>query len=1581
MSELTSEKIAKALKGAGLSSKQRIEKAQEAWSNDAIFFPNKDDFLFDWICSAFAKPNMKKLDDCCLLQLSYWTLFTDLLQHYAEKARLDLKRNVPTVHANMVLSVSTLLQQLDKTHGDTPQQRIAFYTAVHACLEILFSETFALSYRPAFEHVSTAVDQVLVTMTTQIDLCNQNETNTEESNALHQLALTAQVLLKKYDSQLVLAANQKKVFSAIVDKSLVKFLSVRRRINLLDSNKSDTTNISHTITDIICHALFHADTVLEYTSVLKDVIVADNATSTSSNVKQTNYVVKLFETLEAMVSNTKDKEQMLDAVDVTPTLFSAFLDAFRQKRNTSTSAMQDISRMAEFGIFVYLLKILSNIKETHVAVYLQSTCGLLKELLQWNVYTARNDDIAKSQQMVLNEIADDVVNYLDDVKRYDQALVLDVADTLLQIDLSLIESRIQALWPSMLNPQVHAYASCLTFAKSVLHTYSASRQMDVFVTDLIKNIGQMEEANDVYTLLTKPMFTRNFLSEFSALVTKSMPAAQALGIFNELQSALISNVYTPKDKPVSKKQKKSSTAIPPKSDALLMTIYFVEFTNALKLNQHQLKSFESSVVDLFEQFVKPSMQAWIKIQDNAEATVLPAMRIHSTLITAFFETYTCRISKEDQAWLASVYLTTFGNSIKWDTLGSRIVAATCANNMLQHVYYASLAQINTTEQTTDLVNAVVDFVTGSENKTTTPTWLDSTAWNGAMLNLQTQNTVKLACWKLISDEWFESVARFVDGSRAEKMAHTIFKSLTNDTHAANTLVSAQHVSKTLLRSANFYEAKCFKDCSIHTILATLADLFKTKLIKSNTGELSTMAAHMIASIDLSKPLAIDSKDMKALSAAVQAKQDAMDQDISAASTDNVNKISTLLKLVLLFPNEYFEKNERPQALYLATLVDVWSVNCQDADQVARMKVSLMCRTLHMRFMGYFSVNSILGLDSAMLDWLVMSHQAYAANNSSVDVYNSLESVTNQLDLNILRKIIMSAGAKVPEEHAVNYFKETLQRRVQDLASSPQLAKLINLLKAINLALSTRKAADVDLSNVIYAVETVSQVSKYIITSLTRAKGTITTILDQVKSKPDETRCIIQERAAIFANMKRIFHLTRLLQEYARMVGPTVDQAIEAEALSKTLTELASPFIQFLQSALVSDNKAQQGGIVLNMTTEFIAAFCSILSRYQQVDATKRVLAAIWFVYTLVYSTGDKESLDVLSSAFASWIQSLSKEQYTIVLQSFIEQAEEEADKRQDVTKEQHHLVFLSLFSLLLINCTDSEKGRLRKQIPSFVLKMSLIAGKTTSLKYLQHMLKMLIQLTGDQSCHFSDYDASIILSCLLQVAHPTAPKRFRGQMNHDLAQSIFSDVCSILSNLISHHKDQVVYMMPPFIAFVQSLLHCFKSTHVALVSGTNTALTSNNNSSRKRKHHSTTEAKEANKNYTGRTIPLIYEFTPLDDTSAQRFARVLTTIPQKQHTTQQQQQKNAKSAQTLQKMIAKHTPSILIEYFTVQSNPTMSVVNPSTKSILTHALYDILDLCSEADRTFILNCLDTPGKALFKSFYTNWKENHKYTGQ
>lgn len=223
------------------------------------------------------------------------------------------------------------------------------------------------------------------------------------------------------------------------------------------------------------------------------------------------------------------------------------------------------------------------------------------------------------------------------------------------------------------------------------------------------------------------------------------------------------------------------------------------------------------------------------------------------------------------------------------------------------------------------------------------------------------------------------------------------------------------------------------------------------------------------------------------------------------------------------------------------------------------------------------------------------------------------------------------------------------------------------------------------------------------------------------------------------------------------------------------------------------------------------------------------------------------------------------------------------------------------------------------------------------------------------------------MACLLQVVNPTAADRFHGQMTRDIAESMFVDICSVLSNFVSLHKEQLVYMLPPFIALTQSLLHCFKSTHVSLV------MTAN-----KKRKHSSKEENSKKEFASNRSITLLNQFAPLDDACAQRFARVLTTIPQKQ---QHNLTKHAKSVQTLQKIMSKHTHSILIEYFTIQSNPTMSVVIPSIKSILVNALYDILDMCSEADRNYILSCLDGPGKALFKSFYTNWKDNHKYTGQ
>lgn len=81
----------------------------------------------------------------------------------------------------------------------------------------------------------------------------------------------------------------------------------------------------------------------------------------------------------------------------------------------------------------------------------------------------------------------------------------------------------------------------------------------------------------------------------------------------------------------------------------------------------------------------------------------------------------------------------------------------------------------------------------------------------------------------------------------------------------------------------------------------------------------------------------------------------------------------------------------------------------------------------------------------------------------------------------------------------------------------------------------------DITNIIYATESISEVSKYITSSLQDAKSSISNILDEVKEESSEKAKLIAEHKSKFESIKHIFHITRLLQDYARIVGPSVDE--------------------------------------------------------------------------------------------------------------------------------------------------------------------------------------------------------------------------------------------------------------------------------------------------------------------------------------------------------------------------------------------------------------------------------------------------------
>lgn len=72
----------------------------------------------------------------------------------------------------------------------------------------------------------------------------------------------------------------------------------------------------------------------------------------------------------------------------------------------------------------------------------------------------------------------------------------------------------------------------------------------------------------------------------------------------------------------------------------------------------------------------------------------------------------------------------------------------------------------------------------------------------------------------------------------------------------------------------------------------------------------------------------------------------------------------------------------------------------------------------------------------------------------------------------------------------------------------------------------------------------SKISHYVITSLEEAKASISSILEHVKQEScTEKASIIAQHKSEFESIKYVFHLTRLLQEYARIVGPQVDEGM------------------------------------------------------------------------------------------------------------------------------------------------------------------------------------------------------------------------------------------------------------------------------------------------------------------------------------------------------------------------------------------------------------------------------------------------------
>lgn len=147
------------------------------------------------------------LSDCSLLQVGYWQLFRELLQHYENYAHDEQKRP-PVIRVKLMSAFSIFLQlAYTNTERHTPVH-IDLLKNATACLISLLSDVFQYSYRPPFDQLVSAVEQALDALLLQTTLA---ENNPEAKSALDALSEFAKALLKCFNTQVVQAVNQRKV--------------------------------------------------------------------------------------------------------------------------------------------------------------------------------------------------------------------------------------------------------------------------------------------------------------------------------------------------------------------------------------------------------------------------------------------------------------------------------------------------------------------------------------------------------------------------------------------------------------------------------------------------------------------------------------------------------------------------------------------------------------------------------------------------------------------------------------------------------------------------------------------------------------------------------------------------------------------------------------------------------------------------------------------------------------------------------------------------------------------------------------------------------------------------------------------------------------------------------------------------------------------------------------------------------------------------------------------------------------------------------------------------------------------------
>ncbi|CAG8588741.1 14079_t:CDS:2, partial [Acaulospora colombiana] len=321
------------------------------------------------------------------------------------------------------------------------------------------------------------------------------------------------------NSEIIALSNPKRAYNLLIGKFFGTLLRTRSFISKLGSTASNEENVRDAsirilqmIDGIFRRGLFHQDHVSEYALPSKS---AQEKEHESKVVK--NYHDQLFDKLTEEVSGGGGGQKLI-VMEIIPLWFGYFIEESRRESGKGHTfpgypkISQDKSRTLEFNFFwdlwnIIIQPISNSMKASDSKILFSTLADLLSELLSFNVYQAKNDDISVRQRECLKKAVEFLI--LQATKMKGKADISRSLEILLQIEHDLVKPHVTSIWDFILKDNIEATEESLSLAKRILEIFSKSHEMHHFIDSFCLALKDTEiEAEHV---LRNPLFSREFL--------------------------------------------------------------------------------------------------------------------------------------------------------------------------------------------------------------------------------------------------------------------------------------------------------------------------------------------------------------------------------------------------------------------------------------------------------------------------------------------------------------------------------------------------------------------------------------------------------------------------------------------------------------------------------------------------------------------------------------------------------------------------------------------------------------------------------------------------------------------------------------------------------------------------------------------------------------------------------------------------------------------------------------------------------------------------------------------------------------